>query len=815
MKIHYILIFLIVCFLNVLAKAESYGFEPDSLSGAGIHGVVLDSDSNSPIEYATIVVYSQAEAQVLTGTISAPNGKFEIKNLDFGNYYVIISFIAYKEYRIDDIQLNTKNSEVDLGTVFLEKDAELLKEVEIVAQHHNIDYQIDKKVIAVNQQLTSASMSAVEILENIPSVRVDIEGNVTLRGSGGITVLIDGRPTILEASDVLSQIPASTIQNIEIITNPSAKYEPDGTGGIINIITKKNKSLGLQGILNVSANSFGMYRGDILLNYNTGKTNFYISAQHGAGPRKGAYFSERRTIKEDTTTVVISNGTYERIRNRSEIKMGFNWDVNLRNNISVEYSPGKSSHINNSEQDYMTSREIDDFQLNEINLNESSRGGFYHSLTGNYVHKFLKDKHQLNVQANYSFRDGKEYSENFLLDQAMKINDGTRTTEDGPSSRVDLKLDYSLPLNGKDMFEAGTQLRSGRSIDVTNFYRYDLDDAGFIKQEAFGNDIQYDRHIFAGYGLYRGQLSQFGYQIGLRTEYTYRKTFANAENKKFLLDRWDYFPTLHFSYELPKENQFMVSYSRRIDRPRSYFLEPFVTWSDMFNVRRGNPDLLPEYIDGFELGYIKQWQKTRLSIESYYRIQYNKIERFYSVYDEGILLTTFENVGTDYSLGIETMFNTNFLPWWDLTLMGNVFDYRIKGERAGVSFAYSSFNWSSRLDNTFRVSKNLRFQLNGQYNGPSVTSQGKNLAYYELSTALRMDFLDGKFSTVLQVRDIFSTHKHVSIASNDDFYYYRTRSTNGPIISLSLSYKINNYKQESDRKGGRGGEMNGNGGEDE
>jgi len=815
MKIHYILIVLIVCFLNVLAMAESYGFEPDSLSGAGIHGVVLDSDSNSPIEYATIVVYSQAEAQVLTGTISAPNGKFEIKNLDFGNYYVIISFIAYKEYRIDDIQLNTKNSEVDLGTVFLEKDAELLKEVEIVAQHHNIDYQIDKKVIAVNQQLTSASMSAVEILENIPSVRVDIEGNVTLRGSGGITVLIDGRPTILEASDVLSQIPASTIQNIEIITNPSAKYEPDGTGGIINIITKKNKSLGLQGILNVSANSFGMYRGDILLNYNTGKTNFYISAQHGAGPRKGAYFSERRTIKEDTTTVVISNGTYERIRNRSEIKMGFNWDVNLRNNISVEYSPGKSSHINNSEQDYMTSREIDDFQLNEINLNESSRGGFYHSLTGNYVHKFLKDKHQLNVQANYSFRDGKEYSENFLLDQAMKINDGTRTTEDGPSSRVDLKLDYSLPLNGKDMFEAGTQLRSGRSIDVTNFYRYDLDDAGFIKQEAFGNDIQYDRHIFAGYGLYRGQLSQFGYQIGLRTEYTYRKTFANAENKKFLLDRWDYFPTLHFSYELPKENQFMVSYSRRIDRPRSYFLEPFVTWSDMFNVRRGNPDLLPEYIDGFELGYIKQWQKTRLSIESYYRIQYNKIERFYSVYDEGILLTTFENVGTDYSLGIETMFNTNFLPWWDLTLMGNVFDYRIKGERAGVSFAYSSFNWSSRLDNTFRVSKNLRFQLNGQYNGPSVTSQGKNLAYYELSTALRMDFLDGKFSTVLQVRDIFSTHKHVSIASNDDFYYYRTRSTNGPIISLSLSYKINNYKQESDRKGGRGGEMNGNGGEDE
>jgi len=815
MKIHYILIVLIVCFLNVLAMAESYGFEPDSLSGAGIHGVVLDSDSNSPIEYATIVVYSQAEAQVLTGTISAPNGKFEIKNLDFGNYYVIISFIAYKEYRIDDIQLNTKNSEVDLGTVFLEKDAELLKEVEIVAQHHNIDYQIDKKVIAVNQQLTSASMSAVEILENIPSVRVDIEGNVTLRGSGGITVLIDGRPTILEASDVLSQIPASTIQNIEIITNPSAKYEPDGTGGIINIITKKNKSLGLQGILNVSANSFGMYRGDILLNYNTGKTNFYISAQHGAGPRKGAYFSERRTIKEDTTTVVISNGTYERIRNRGEIKMGFNWDVNLRNNISVEYSPGKSSHINNSEQDYMTSREIDDFQLNEINLNESSRGGFYHSLTGNYVHKFLKDKHQLNVQANYSFRDGKEYSENFLLDQAMKINDGTRTTEDGPSSRVDLKLDYSLPLNGKDMFEAGTQLRSGRSIDVTNFYRYDLDDAGFIKQEAFGNDIQYDRHIFAGYGLYRGQLSQFGYQIGLRTEYTYRKTFANAENKKFLLDRWDYFPTLHFSYELPKENQFMVSYSRRIDRPRSYFLEPFVTWSDMFNVRRGNPDLLPEYIDGFELGYIKQWQKTRLSIESYYRIQYNKIERFYSVYDEGILLTTFENVGTDYSLGIETMFNTNFLPWWDLTLMGNVFDYRIKGERAGVSFAYSSFNWSSRLDNTFRVSKNLRFQLNGQYNGPSVTSQGKNLAYYELSTALRMDFLDGKFSTVLQVRDIFSTHKHVSIASNDDFYYYRTRSTNGPIISLSLSYKINNYKQESDRKGGRGGEMNGNGGEDE
>ena len=807
------LIYLLVFFSFIFSPMQrTFAMEP--LVNGKIHGQVFDKNSQNSIEYATIVVYEGLTDEMVTGTISQPDGSFEIDQLESGSYYVLVSFIGFVQKRFDQITIDDNNRQVDLGEIFLEPDAQVLNEVEIVAEHHSIDYQIDKKVISVNQMLSSASMSAVEILENVPSIRVDIEGNVSLRGSSGITVLIDGRPTILDASDVLSQIPASSIQSIEIITNPSAKYEPDGTGGIINVITKKQRSLGLQGIINGSTNSFGMLEGDLLLNYNTGKVNFYVGGQYGKSPRFGESYDERRTTRGDTTTRVESSGEYERNRNRFEVKLGADWQISSKDQLAIEANLGNYSQTSSSTLNYLTTRSVDDYRLEELNSNESSRGGRYQGLSSNYLHRFGPDNHQLAIQANYRFREGKEYTENLLSDVEKLVNSGTKSTEDGPSSRYDLKLDYSLPL-AKDRFvETGFQMRNSLSTDITKFYLYDVSSSEFKLQDELNNETEYDRNILALYGIYKADRSKFGYQLGLRTEYTDREIRSASEDIPFVIDRWDFFPTVHFSYKLPGQNQLMASYARRIDRPRGYYLEPFITWTDMFNLRQGNPAILPEYIDGYELGYIKEWEDARFSAEVYYRIQYNKIERFQEVYTTGVLLTTYDNVGTDYALGIETMFNMPLFPWWDLTFMGNVYDYRIKGERNEDSFEYKSFNWSSRLDNSFRVMKKLRFQLNGQYNSPTVNSQGRDLGYYDLNAAVRADFLDDKLSVVFQVRDIFGTHRHISIAEDTDFYNYRKRTMNGPIFSLSLSYKINNFKQQEGRRGDGdsnegGNEMNG------
>ena len=778
-----------------------------------ITGTVYDLESKHPIEYATIILYHTANDSMVTGTISKPDGYFELDQLPYDNYYLLISFIGYSQQRIDAIVLTEEQSNAAVGEILLSPDAQILSEIEIVADHHTIDYQIDKKVISVNQMLSSASMSAVEILENVPSIRVDIEGNVSLRGSSGITVLIDGKPTILDASDILSQIPASSIQSIEIITNPSAKYEPDGTGGIINVITRKNRSLGLQGILNASTNSFGMYESDILLNYNTRSFNIFVSGQYGMSPRIGQSNDERRTTVNDTTTQVTSTGEYERNRFRYEGKFGFDWLITPKINLTLEARLGRFDRNSSSDLHYLTTRDMDGFSLEEVNLSESARGGDYQNYSLNYMHRFGPD-HQLSFQGNYRYRTGKEFSQNVLQDLEGTVRDGSKTTEDGPSHRFDAKLDYTLPLRENRFLESGLQLRTNLSQDITNYFLYDLTSQDFVLQEDFANETEYNSDIFALYGMFREDRSTFGYQLGLRTEYTFREiTSSNAENL-FVIDRWDWFPTVHVSYKMPGEQQLMLSYARRIDRPRGYYLEPFITWSDQFNLRRGNPDIQPEYIDGYELGYMKEWENARFSIEAYHRIQYNKIESFQEVYQTGVLLTTFENVGTDYSTGLETMLNIPLFTWWDFTLMGNVYDYRIQGDRQDVSFAYQSFNWSSRVDNSFRVAQRLRFQLNGQYNSPTVTSQGKQLAYYELNAAVRADFFQDKLSAVFQVRDIFGTHRHVSISEDVDFYNYRSRTTNGPIFSISLSYKINNFRQAEERRNGErpgnsDGEMNG------
>ncbi len=259
--------------------------------------MVYDQASNQPIEFATIALFNANDSTLVTGTITDPDGNFNATKIAEGNYYIQVSFLGYEEMHYSDLVIDRSNRRLDIGTIFLETSSQLLDEVVISNERNAVEFRIDKKVISVGEQMTAASLSAVEVLENVPSIRVDVEGNVSLRGSTGFTVLIDGKPTVLDPSDVLRQTPASTIENIEIITNPSSRYQPDGTGGIINIITKKNRMLGLQGLFNLKTNTFGEYGGDFLLNYRKGNANVYFGGDYRNSPYPGETSSERRTTQ--------------------------------------------------------------------------------------------------------------------------------------------------------------------------------------------------------------------------------------------------------------------------------------------------------------------------------------------------------------------------------------------------------------------------------------------------------------------------------------------------------------------------------------
>jgi len=770
-----------------------------------VKGKVYDARSKKPVEYATVAIYNADNNRVITGTVSDNKGFFKIKGLKKGNFYVVVSFLGYENKRYDNIAIGDGRTSIDLGTIALGDASQTLDQIEVVAERQAVEFHIDKKVVSVGKQLTSASLSAVEVLENVPSVRVDIEGNVSLRGSTGFTVLIDGKPTVLEPSDVLRQTPASTIQNIEIITNPSAKYRPDGTGGIINIITKKNKTQGVQGLINAKAGTFGMYGGDFLLNWRKKKVNFNLGADYNDRPFPGETYSRRETTQNGDMTIIEASGDRNRGYYGGGVRGGFEWDISEHDLISFNVRVGRFNMHSESELNYLTTTIPATDKQAELSNNESKRSGIYYSLTANYSHQFQEKGHELSAQMNYRGHDGDEYAENTLSQNGI-INSGTRTTEVGPSARLDLRIDYTKPVGENNVFEAGFQGRIRTGDDETKRFIWSKPDNDFIEEVQNRNTSEMERNIHALYSVYKGKINDFGYQLGLRGEYTYRHISSVAAMQTYTINRWDYFPTLHLSYQLPEKNQLMASYSRRIDRPRGWYLEPFETWTDMFNVRSGNPDLDPEYIDALEVGYLKQWQKTQLSFETYYRVTHGKVERIQKVYDEGILLHTFDNVGTDYALGLEAMFSVPLAKWWNVNLMGNLYDYRIESNYDQVADR-SSFNWSTRMNNSFVLKKNIKLQIDGNYNSPTVTAQGETEGNYYMNAAIRMDFMDRKLSAVVQLRDVLGTSQRVSITRDPSFYNYQKHTRKAPMLSFTLSYRLNNFVQKRRKANGDSGGM--------
>lgn len=765
-----------------------------------LKGFVFDIQTKQPLEYATVTMIRKRDNQVVNGTITDQNGFYKIKDVDFGMYQIDITFIGYKTKSMERVMIKPDDKDVDLGQIDLEPSVKTLDEAMVIADRPTMTYKIDKKVINVSQQHTSASGTAVEILENIPSVTVDIEGNVSLRGSESFTVLIDNKPTVLDPSDALNQIPASAIENIEVITNPSVKYDPDGNSGIINIITKKNKLQGFNGIVNLNAGMYERYGGDILINWRKERINIFVGADLNNRNMEGSRDTENRTFYNNSTSFILSNGDFDRGRESYGVRGGFDLILNPRNSLNFETRVGDHNHGGTSITDYQEYTDpITDNNL-YISSEESERGGFYYNMNLGYTHKFHKKEHEIYTLLNYRARDFTKISKNKLIDDSGTKTSGQKSFESGPHDSYRFQVDYTLPLRTNDKFEAGYNLRIDNSNELAETYQYNpvtLVDDYMID---FMHDVSHERDIHAIYTMYSGETGKFGYQGGLRGEYTYRNITLNETGESSLIDRFDLFPTIHLSYNTEKENQLMASYSRRIQRPRGYYLEPFLTWYDAFNVRTGNPDLNPEYIDSYELSHLMKFGRNSFSVDAYYRITNNKIERTRSVYEENVFLSSFENVGKDYSLGIELMLGLDIQKWWHVDLMGNIYDYRVEGELLGYDFSESSFNWNARFNNTLRLGKSTRVQLNGMYNSPTITAQGERDGFFMANFAVRQSFYKNKLSATLQVRDVFGTMRHSSTYEGLDFYSYYDFQPDTPLVTLTLSYKLNNYRPDRKRR---------------
>jgi outer membrane receptor protein involved in Fe transport len=769
-----------------------------------ITGKVIDKTNNLPMEFSSVALYAVRDSSLVTGSITGPDGSFSVKEVPYGKYYLIANFMGYEKTFKSEILITPRQSSVNIGDIYLIQSLNNLEEVEVIADQSHVQYKIDRKIVNVGQDINAATGTAADVLQNTPSVSVDIDGNVSLRGSGNFTVLIDGKPTPLSGNDALQQIPASAIRHIELITNPSAKYDPDGMAGIINIVSKKNALQGLSGIINTTIGTGDKYSGDFLLNYRTEKMNIYGGASYRDETHYGKMIALREFGEEGNLRYDELSGTRDMNRSGKEVKGGFDYSINENNSLGFSAEVGTHEFGSGGLQKQHLYNDAGSYDNYFLTDNYGTHGADYYNLNLNYNRKFKGQGHELTSFVSYSSHKGGDSDSQveYLTDPEYNITEETvpyslRTGEKGNEYELRAQIDYTRPLGEEGKLEAGYQARIDDEVETYLFEDYDPDLNEWIANDQFSSSNDFFRNIQAVYATYGNKLGNYEYQLGLRGEYTDRRIINAESNEPLTINRFDIFPTLHASRMFRNNHQLMASYSRRINRPRGWYLEPFLTYMNSTTLRKGDPELEPEYMNSFEIGYQKTFGKSFIALESYYRNTVNKIERIQEIYDleEGITLMTYDNISKDHSLGAELMVNYAGMKWLNLNASTSLYRYWIQGEINGEEIDTRSNNWNMRLNATVNFTTKTRLQLTTMYIGPSVTAQGEREGFFFSNLALRQDFLDRKLSATLQVRDLFGSMKHQFTSYGPAFTSSVEFTREPQVLMLSLSYKINNYRQ--------------------
>jgi outer membrane receptor protein involved in Fe transport len=763
-----------------------------------VTGTIVDKASRAPIEYANIAIRSTRDSSIVTGTISAKDGSFTIPLPRQGDYVVDIRFLGFKR-KLIVLDVPSTPTSVNLGIISIESDPLQLKEVVVEGDRTPISYQIDKKVIDVGKMQTVVSGTAADVLQNVPSVTVDLEGNISLRGSTNFTVLIDGRPTVMTAQDALQQISATSLEKIEIITNPSAKYDPEGTSGIINIIMKKNRDTGVSGIINNNIGLDEKYGSDLLFQYKNNSFTAMFGADYNKRTFPGTSSSKNSFVSSAITNYLNSDGSNEGQRNGGGARGSLEFNVMDNAILNIGGRINQRNGLQHSQLHYTEWSSIDPLQQSYASVGDFKRKGTSYETNLTYTQRYNEQGHELTAEFNLGYDDDNESSVTKKMNGTV-INEGERFDNSGPSREFEGKIDYTLPFSEESKFEAGYEGQAEISEENNNVFRFDSTMQNFIAQPEFDYLVKYRNSDHALYSIYSNKLYGLGIQGGIRTEYTFRSIFLNTENQRFAIDRWDFFPTIHTSYKFGDATQVMASYTRRIQRPHGWELEPYIIWTDVNNVRQGNPDLKPQYIDSYEAGVQTLIGEISFSADLYYRIVHNKIERIKSVYQPTVTLTSMDNIGHDYSLGSEYMVIADPWEFWNINLMANVYNYKVIGVLPDGAFTRTSFNWNTRLNNVLKVSGATQFQFNLNYNSPTVSTQGHVEDYFSVDMAAKQALFERLLTLTLQVRDVFGTAKMENTSRSTDFYSYNYMKRESPMVMLNLRWNFNNFERDREKE---------------
>ncbi|MBW8052080.1 MAG: TonB-dependent receptor, partial [Cytophagales bacterium] len=779
-SIFFYLIIVLLFSFNVLKGQDWQGGGGRDWKGQQLKGIItgkiIDAKSAQTVEYATITLYDQKDSSLVTGTVSNQKGKFEIE-ASFGVYNIRIEFISYEPKVIKGIKVSKEKLFVDIGTVNLTTSTVILSEIEVKGEKSRLEVGLDKKVFNVEKDLSSIGGTAADVLENIPSVSVDVDGNVSLRGSSNVRILVDGKPsglTGISSTAVLEQLPANSIESIEVITNPSVRYDAEGLSGIINIILKKEKKKGMNGLLSITGAYPSNHNGSVNFNYGFKNINLFGSYNIRNGERPGYVKYNRRTIVNDTITYLDEHSDFNRT----------GWSHNMRAGVDYMFNKNTvtaSVLYRTSNRDRTRDVEYREYDFKDSTTDEYIRKTWGAKTDNNidyalsYKKIFSRKGQVLTADVQYSTAFEEEdmdiVEQHFSPASTMPLLQRTFSKEN--QNNFIFQADYVQPVSKQGRIEAGYK-SSIKNIDKDYDIEEDTNSTNnWIYLSAVSNHFIYNEVIYAAYGMYSSKVKKISYQVGVRAEQTYVTSELKETDETSIKNYLNFFPSVHLSYELNKEHKMQLSYSRRIRRPSFWNLNPFNSYADPLNQWIGNPDLNPELTSSFEIGDIKYWEKNTLSSSIYYRHTDDVIQRIRQLDDSsGISITQPENLSSRESFGVEMTFSKNIFKWWKLNGSFNYFRSIVDGGNLGEGFASDFYSWTGRLSSQMTVLKDMDIQIMFNYRAPRETTQGMRREIYFIDIGIKKRVLKGKGTISLRLSDVLNSRKYAGETNGPGFYIY-------------------------------------------
>ena len=775
-----------------------------------ITGTVTDSETNIPLEYATISVFNVNSEDAINGVITDSNGEFSIE-LSKGNYDFKVEFISFKIKYYRNI---TVNNPLSLGTIELSIDENILDEIEVIGEKTEIEIKLDKTVYNIGKDLTLKGSSVSDVLDNLPSIEVDIEGNVSLRGNESVRILINGKPSGLvgiSSNEALKQFPSESVEKVEVITSPSARYNAEGTAGIINIILRRSKLTGFNGSLSLNSGYPERYGVSANLNYRTKKLNFFNNIGYNTRTSEGSFINETEYYTNQAINNFLNeNGVRGSERNSNYLNTGIEYFISDKTSVVGSYvfrkSDGFTNNTNNVNQNFNSISKFSERLEKESEIDDTNEFSI------NLTHDFNKEGHVLTM--DYQKEKSSENENGFISNSQLKpiltkyLSEKVNTDEIQESELF--KIDYVLPIKKDGQFELGFR-RSNQHQDIDYLAKNEDLNGNFINDLNLSNTLLYNEKVNAFYTQYGNKKNKFSFLLGLRYEESKTTVKQLANNTNNVKNYNDFFPTLNLSYQIKEDETITFGYNRRIRRARSYFINPFPSKSSATNIFQGNPNIDPTYSNGIDLGYLKRYEKLTLNGSIYYR----KETGVFTFISENtgdfvlvneilvpVLRRTPINLASNKQIGLELNANFNQSKNWRLNGSLNFYESETLGEYMGIVYDSKNLTWSGRLSNNLKLFSSVDWQTSFRYRAPQKTAVSERKASIYSNTAFSKDLLKDKVTLTFKVNDIFETGKWRIESFNENYRSYSESNwRGGRTLELNLIYRFNQKKKETRNSG--------------